>query len=175
MKRFFFTSVILSLLTSILLSFNAHAQNEFVDLGLSVKWATCNVGASSPKWPGEYYTFDNALTLKKNGERLPTKEEVQELIDNCTWSLIGIDYYFTGWEVASKKNGKSIFLPYAGFYDFNSGSLECGGSGGSYWTSSISEDNMPYVLILIGGAPILIDGEYHGIGNSVRLVQDVKK
>lgn len=84
MKRFFFTSV-LCLLTLIVASFNVQAQNEFVDLGLSVKWATCNVGANSPEENGEYYTFDNALALENNGERLPTKEEFQELIDNCTW------------------------------------------------------------------------------------------
>lgn len=30
---------------------------EFVDLGLSVKWATCNVGASRPKEYGDYYAW----------------------------------------------------------------------------------------------------------------------
>ena len=28
---------------------------EAVDLGLSVKWASCNVGASSPSDYGDYY------------------------------------------------------------------------------------------------------------------------
>ena len=116
MKRFFFTSVILSLLTSILLSFNAQAQNEFVDLGLSVTWATCNVGANSPEENGEYYTFDNALTLKKNEERLPTREEFQELIDNCTW-LWAEEKGVKGYKVTSKKNSNSIFLPAAGKRD----------------------------------------------------------
>ena len=55
MKRFFFTSV-LGLLTLIVASFNVQAQNEFVDLGLSVTWATCNVGANSPGKNGKYYT-----------------------------------------------------------------------------------------------------------------------
>ena len=77
MKRFFFTSV-LGLLTLIVASFNVQAQNEFVDLGLSVTWATCNVGANSPGKNGKYYTFDKALALENNGERLPTKEEFQE-------------------------------------------------------------------------------------------------
>ena len=31
--------------------------HEFVDLGLSVKWATCNVGASSPKEYGSYFAW----------------------------------------------------------------------------------------------------------------------
>ena len=29
--------------------------HEAVDLGLSVKWATCNVGAESPEQYGGYY------------------------------------------------------------------------------------------------------------------------
>jgi len=31
--------------------------HEWVDLGLSVKWATCNVGASSPSEYGNYYAW----------------------------------------------------------------------------------------------------------------------
>jgi hypothetical protein len=31
--------------------------HEFVDLGLSVKWATCNVGATKPEEPGDYYAW----------------------------------------------------------------------------------------------------------------------
>ncbi len=30
---------------------------EYVDLGLSVKWATCNVGASAPEEAGYYFAF----------------------------------------------------------------------------------------------------------------------
>lgn len=38
---------------------NGHA---FVDLGLSVKWATCNVGASSPKDYGDYFAWGETST-----------------------------------------------------------------------------------------------------------------
>lgn len=31
--------------------------HEFVDLGLSVKWATCNVGATSPEKSGDFYAW----------------------------------------------------------------------------------------------------------------------
>ena len=30
---------------------------EYVDLGLSVKWATCNVGATSPEQAGLYFAW----------------------------------------------------------------------------------------------------------------------
>ena len=35
-------------------SYNGH---EYVDLGLSVKWATCNVGARNPEDYGDYYAW----------------------------------------------------------------------------------------------------------------------
>ena len=34
-----------------------HRGHEWVDLGLSVKWATCNVGASTPEGYGNYYAW----------------------------------------------------------------------------------------------------------------------
>ena len=40
-------------------SINGHA---YVDLGLSVKWATCNVGANSPSDYGNYYAWGEILT-----------------------------------------------------------------------------------------------------------------
>ena len=51
--------------------------HTYVDLGLSVKWATCNVGASSPSDYGDYfawgetttkstYTIDNSKTFGKD-------------------------------------------------------------------------------------------------------------
>ncbi len=43
-------------------SVDAH---EYVDLGLSVKWATCNVGASSPEDYGDYYAWGETETKSK--------------------------------------------------------------------------------------------------------------
>ena len=36
--------------------------HEYVDLGLSVKWATCNVGASKPEDYGNYYAWGETST-----------------------------------------------------------------------------------------------------------------
>ena len=171
MKRFFFTSVILSLLTSILLSFNAHAQNEFVDLGLSVTWATCNVGANSPEENGEYYTFDNALTLENNGNRLPTKEEFQELLDNCKWKWTKKKRVW-GYKATSKKNGNSIFLPAAGYRD--STNVHDVGSYGYLWSSSVYGSDYAHCLnYYIDG--VYTDSDYRTYRRPIRLVQDVKK
>lgn len=63
-----------------LLGFTLQAQNyEFVDLGLSVKWATCNLGATSPEAYGNYYAW---------GETEPKDEYTQE---NYKWSEIRAD------------------------------------------------------------------------------------
>ncbi len=40
-------------------------SGDFVDLGLSVKWASCNVGASSPEGYGDYLTYDEAMEYFK--------------------------------------------------------------------------------------------------------------
>ena len=37
-------------------------KHEYVDLGLSVKWATCNVGASKPEEYGDYYAWGETAT-----------------------------------------------------------------------------------------------------------------
>ena len=37
-------------------------EYEYVDLGLSVKWATCNIGASSPEEYGDYYAWGETET-----------------------------------------------------------------------------------------------------------------
>ena len=143
-------------------SSNGH---DWVDLGLSVKWATCNVGASKPEDYGNYYawgetttkssyTSDNSKTYGKSmGDisgnssydaaranwggnwRMPTKAELQELIDKCTWTWTtqnGVN----GYNVEGP-SGASIFLPAAGCR-FGS-SLYGAGGYGFYWSSSPSD------------------------------------
>lgn len=55
-KRFFL--LVMGLLFSFVYFCNmGQVEREAVDLGLSVKWATCNVGASSPEEYGSYYAW----------------------------------------------------------------------------------------------------------------------
>ncbi len=44
-----------------------HEGHEYVDLGLSVKWATCNVGANSPEEYGNYYACGETTTKDTYG------------------------------------------------------------------------------------------------------------
>ena len=111
--------------------------HESVDLGLSVKWATCNVGANSPEEFGEYYEWgatnenENAVYLRSKkywynisgsqydvarikwggSWRLPTRHEIQELIEKCAkkWTT----YNGVNGVLVTGPNGNSIFLPAA--------------------------------------------------------------
>ena len=149
---------------------------EAVDLGLSVKWASFNLGASTPEEYGDYFSWgetepketytietykwcdgadntytkyctkpefglngfqdgkisldpeDDAAFVHLGGKwRMPTKDDVIELIENCQgeWTTRnGVN----GW-VFTASNGNSIFLPASNW-----------GSNGRYWTSSLYTD-----------------------------------
>ena len=188
--------------------------HEYVDLGLSVKWATCNVGATAPEKNGDYYawgeiqpkddsgtpykyyngtdrsltkyctnsscgTVDNKTTLEAMDDaaaynwsgtwRMPTDTEWTELREQCTWtwtSRNGVD----GYEVKSKTNGNSIFLPAAGAR-FLTGFSRNAGSYGGYWSSSHfrNPDNAWYVYFYPGDvAKSSCECRYYGL--SVRPV-----
>lgn len=115
--------------------------HEWVDLGLSVKWATCNVGAESPEEYGGCYTWSSTddIATKKWGSkwRMPTKEEFEELSEDCTWKWTTKDGV-NGYEVKGD-NGNSIFLPAAGYY-YGSSRQEDGETG-YYWSSTPYQNN----------------------------------
>ena len=139
--------------------------HEYVDLGLSVKWATCNVGASKPEDYGDYFAWgetkpkksysssnysytSNPTNLPLSADaaranwggswRMPTKAEQDELREQCTWTWT-TQKGVKGYRVTSKKNGKSIFLPAAGSRYVSS--LLNAGNYGYYWLSSLSTSN----------------------------------
>lgn len=156
-----------------------------IDLGLSVKWASHNVGASDPGEYGEYYAwgeikekedytwgnykwcFGSKETLAKyclndyygiydgkrelepeddvahvkwgGGWRMPTRDEMEELYNECSWEwewfrLIGPNGGSCGYRVTGP-NGNSIFLPAAGYR--NNYGLSNVGLYGLYWSSSL--------------------------------------
>ena len=145
------------------------SNDEFVDLGLSVMWARCNLGASSPQESGGYYAWGEMdekveyseenysfqsgssdisntrydVVTKTLGEdyRMPTREEMEELIFECEWTkfkLDGVDGM-----IVTGKNGNSIFIPHVGS---NEESPEI--SYNMYWTSTRSIDGDAYALLI---------------------------
>ena len=55
-SKFIFLVLLLFLYVSVSAQQRNNVENghEYVDLGLSVKWATCNVGAIAPEGYGDY-------------------------------------------------------------------------------------------------------------------------
>ncbi len=174
--------------------------HEYVDLGLSVKWATCNVGASSASDWGNYYAwgetttkteynYGECATWQKNlgdisGDsrydaarrnwggswRMPTKAECQELVDNCTWTWTTQGGH-NGYRVTSKKNGNSVFLPAAGYR--NGSSLYGQGESGYYWSSTPYEGytESAYYLLFFSSYHS-VDWRYRDYGRTVRPVSE---
>lgn len=83
--------------------------DEWVDLGLSVMWAKCNIGASSPEEGGRYYAFGETTTKSSYWR------------ENYTWAYpSGYDFNYrnplkeisgTEYDVATKKLGEGWRLP----------------------------------------------------------------
>lgn len=74
--------------------------------------------------------------------RMPTKEEMNELKENCTW-----EWTTNGYKVTSKTNGNYIFLPITGFVDYTNMEYE---ELGFYWSSTpdaVDYTNFAYFLV----------------------------
>ena len=171
-------------------------------------WATCNVGAATETDYGNYYAWGETTTKSRyyndtstwydrnhsgnltpsedaatanwgKGTRMPTYEEMRELIDNCTWkwqnnynntSVNG--YLVTG------PSGQSIFFPAAGCREGSD--LLNARSHGYYWTSSPYSDysysyefryrSSYYLYFYSGNVYTYIGTTYRIDGFSVRAV-----
>ncbi len=78
---------------------------------------------------------DDAAAINWSGIwRMPTFNEIEELIANCTWTWL-TQQNVCGYKVTSKINGNFIFLPAASYYDGANAHDE--GSIGNYWSSSL--------------------------------------
>ncbi len=67
--------------------------------------------------------------------RMPSKDQIDELRTNCTWTWT-VKNNVNGYEVKGK-NGNSVFLPAAGYR--NNSPLYDAGSDGYYWSRSLYE------------------------------------
>lgn len=90
---------------------------------------------------------DDAATATLGGDwRMPSREEFKELLDQCEWILTK-QGETNGFKVVSKKNGKSIFLPCAGWRDQIPG-IPYEGKSGFFLSREISPVSDDYVNIL---------------------------
>lgn len=172
---------------------------EAVDLGLSVRWASCNVGADTPEEYGDYYAWGEcevkdsygwkgsksydrpyAATLQSeedvatqklgDGWRMPTADEVRELIEKCEVREAvrnGCD----GFEFVAPNNN-TIFLPAAG-YRFDTIRYNDGFEA-LYWSSSsLAGDNRHALAFYVNNHEKLIDSaRYRYYGATIRPVKE---
>ena len=135
---------------------SAEVSLGYTDLGLpsGTKWKNFNATG--------FYTYDEAVS--QFGNRLPTKQQWEELKAECQWSWNGSGYKVTG------PNGNSIVLPASG-YRYCDGSVDGVGSFCGYWSSTpLGSDNAWYLGFNSGGVNVSINSRCGG--RSIRLVQD---
>ena len=142
--------------TTVLPSKPATTQ-EYVDLGLpsGTLWKSTNE-------KGGFYDYNTAVS--KFGDKLPSKEQWEELKGMCTWTWTGKGYKVTG------DNGNSIVLPAAGVRNCG-GDVNSVGSWGHYWSSTPDGSGHAWYLYFSSDK---VDMDNYGrcSGRSVRLVQD---
>ena len=142
-------------------------DDEFVDLGLSVKWAKRNIGAKKESDFGGLFAFGDvtglnpsidpseyasADTYKTSSDianialggkaTLPTADLFEELFRLCTTEWTEMDGV-AGYKVTAK-NGNSIFLPAAGKRIGHAVSEE--GTHGYYLTGSVNGSNSQFAV-----------------------------
>ena len=197
---------------------------QAVDLGLpsGIRWASCNVGATTPEGYGYYFAWgeteskkdyswttykyanvgeryhykftkyctdassgdngfiDNKTVLEPEDDaatanwgdvwRMPTDAEWTELREQCMWTYTTLNGVY-GYQVASKTNGNSIFLPVAGFR--NGTSLYLQGTRGYYSSSSLLENYSDNVwIVTFNHEEVYRHSNNRNNGLSVRPVQD---
>lgn len=132
-------------------------SSEYIDLGLpsGTLWKEANE-------TDKYYTYEEAVN--RFGDKLSTKEQMEELKDKCQWNWTGSGYKVTG------PNGNSIFLPAAGSR-FCDGDVIGVGSYGYYWSSTPSGSELAWYLVFDSGG-VRMGSDDRCYGRSVRLVQD---
>ena len=133
----------------------------FVDLGLpsGTLWKNQNEGGDNAR-----YTYDEAV--RKFGNKLPTKQQMEELKNKCTWTWMGNGYKVTG------PNGKSITLPAAGHRDCDGGVYYVG-TIGNYWLSTPYDSDNAGSLYFYSSGVVNMLGYYRCFGLSVRLVHNL--
>ena len=179
----------------------APATAEAVDLGLSVKWASWNVGASAPEEFGGRYgwadpsgekrttelddypsatppenicdtEYDIARAQWGDGWRLPSQAEFQELVDNCTWEWTEVNG--VAGRRATAPNGNSIFFPAAASRDGETVSNQVG-QRGCYWSGTLYPGNdarYAYYFYFYEGNQQPARNSRRYMGYSVRPVKD---
>ena len=126
-----------------------------------------------------YGTIDNKNELEPEDDaayvnwgpewRMPSPEQLQELISNCTWQWTQRSGVFG--QLGTGPNGNTLFLPAAGIY-YNSDSLLNGGLIGAYWLRTLNpSDDVNAKAIAMGEAGVDNGATLRAHGLTVRPVR----
>lgn len=131
----------------------------YVDLGLpsGTLWKNANEGGDNAR-----YTYVDAMD--KFGNKLPTKQQLEELENKCTWTWMGNGCRVTG------PNGNSIYLPAAGYRGCRGG-VDWVGESGYYWSST--RDNTWHFNLYFSAHLVDMRSSPQCCVQSVRLVQNL--
>lgn len=114
-----------------------------------IRWATCNLGASSEEKPGQYFKWgeDPCAEMLGPGWRIPTSKEFRELLDACTFEYVPYEEksWLVGYHLISKYTGNSLYLPLWGYIDKQGETVEYNQEG-YYLTSDENGEDEVYVL-----------------------------
>lgn len=101
---------------------------------------------------------DDAIRAVMGGSwKMPTEEDFQELIDNCTWKWIAIDGKKGA--LATGPNGNTIFFSVGGRMASGSGTNLYTDAFGYYWTKDLSNSSESYASIMRLGADNINNGK----------------
>ena len=129
---------------------------EYVDLGLpsGTLWKDKNENG--------FYDYDAAV--RSFGSNLPTKEQLEELKNSCSWTWTGSGYKVVG------PSGESIVLPAAGYRDYRERVYEVGSVG--YYRSSTPDSSDYAWRLAFNSGEVYMGYYYRCSGLSVRLVKN---
>ena len=106
---------------------------------------------------------DDAASINMGGDwRMPTREHLLELLDeeNTTHETV-IVKCGKGMLFNSRRNGNSLFVPFAGYCDYDS--VDGVGYCGHLWSSSLSSEGVGNAFSLyVGGSSVGADVRYFG-------------
>ena len=112
---------------------------------------------------------DDAANVNWGGDwRMPTKEELDELHTECTWTWT-TQNGVKGCKITSKKNSNSIFLPVIKYFNDPEHDLFGHGVAG-YWSSSLDGCNFAHILNGIEDINVIVGGSTRCAGFGVRPV-----
>lgn len=138
-----------------------NAQKETIKIG-NTEWATCNLGAEKQTDYGSFLTWEEAQISCPKGWRLPSKKEVDELIE---FSNGGIWKTLNGvegrWFSENGEEGKGLFFPAGGFKEPSSDLVKYEKTCGPYWTSTDFEDSFAFYLYTFANGSFTTLGDNH--------------